>query len=362
MNIGIPKEIRPSEYRVGLSPAGVQALTGRGHTVYVEHDAGRGAGFSDHDYEKAGGRIAYSAHEVYARADYLTKIGRPLQEEIEWLQDGVILAGLLQLPSARQKKISTLLEKNITAIAYELIQRPDGSRPMLKVSSQIGGRMTAQIAARFLQNDHGGKGILLGGMPGVPPAEVVIIGAGTVGLCAARAFQGLGAHLTILDNDIAALQYIQDNLPNVVTLMSSPTSVARSVAYADVVVSTVMIPGQRAPLVVTREMVSAMKPRSLIIDVSIDQGGSVETSRPTTHENPTFVEEGVIHYCVPNIPGVAARTATHAFVNAALPFILQIADLGVDTALAQTPGIEAGIATQGGELRHLSLLSPKEEG
>ncbi len=297
MNIGIPKERRPFESRVGLSPAGVEILTQHGHQVYVEHEAGIGAGFDDREFETAGARLVYSPEEVFIRADLMLKVARPMNEELGWLRPNTTLAGLLHLASAREDKVEVLLEKKITSIAYEQIEKPDGSLPVLRPFSQIGGKMAASVAARLLQNNWGGKGMLLGGIPGVPPAEVLILGGGVVGL------------------------------------------------------------GERTPLLITREMMRAMKPRSVFIDVSIDQGGCSETSRPTTHDHATYVEEGVIHYCVPNMPGVVARTATHAFVNAALPYILEVADLGSAGAIAQNPAIEKAVNTHNGELVHLTLLS-----
>ena len=358
MNIGIPKERRSFEYRVGMSPAGVSMLVENGHTCYIEHDAGLGAGFSDQEYEQSGGRIAYTPHEVFGRADLLLKVARPLHEELEWLRSGSALAGLLHLGSARQDKLDYLLENNITAIALEQIQLADGTVPVRRPLSQIGGRMTAQIASRLLQNNAGGKGILLGGVAGVPPAEVVIIGAGIVGRCATEAFLGMGAHVTVLDKDMIALQHIFDHNSGVVTMISNQINIARACAYADVVVAAVLVPGERPPIVVTREIVRAMKPRSLIMDLSIDEGGCVETSRPTTHEHPTFIEEGTIHYCVPNIPGIVARTSTHAFLNAAFPFILELANSGVDQAIANNPAIGHGVGIYQGEIRNVSRLSP----
>ncbi len=358
MNIGIPKETRPFEYRVGLSPSGVQILVQEGNLVYVEHEAGLGAGFSDQQYEQAGARIVYSPHEVFGRADLLLKVSRPQYEEITWLRPGATLMGLLHLNSARQDKIDLLLQNNITAIAYEQIQKPDGSHPVLQPFSQIGGRMSAQIAARLLENGAGGKGIMLGGIVGVPPAEVLIIGGGVVGKYATRAFVGMGAHVTVLDTDLNQLRLVAEHNPGVITMISNEPNIARACAYADVVVSCVMLTGQRAPIVMTREMVRSMKPRSLIMDISIDLGGSVETSRPTTHDRPTFIEEGVLHYCVPNIPGIVARTSTHAFVNAALPYIQQVSNQGADAAVANNPEITCALNTQHGELVNLTRLSP----
>jgi alanine dehydrogenase len=224
--------------------------------------------------------------------------------------------------------------------------------PVLRSLSQIGGIMTAQIAARLMQSNFGGKGILLGGIVGVPPAEVVVIGAGTAGTCAAQSFLGVGAHVTVLDKSLEPLQRIQERFPNVVTMISTPRNIERVCAYADVVIGAILIPGERSPLVLTRENIKAMKPRSLFIDLSIDQGGCAETSRPTSHDEPTFIEEGVIHFCVPNVPSGVARTATHAFVNSAMPFIREVANLGVEKAM-QDPALEFAVETHQGELRHI---------
>ncbi|HEX7976715.1 MAG TPA: alanine dehydrogenase [Anaerolineales bacterium] len=358
MNIGIPKERRPYEFRVGLSPAGVQMLCRQGHICYIEHGAGLGAGFTDQDYELAGGRIAYTPHEVFGRADLLLKVSRPIFEEIEWLRPGTAIAGLLHLSSARQDKIDALLNNRITAVAYEHIQLENGSLPVMRPLSQIGGRMVGQIAARLLQNDSGGKGILMGGMPGVPPAEVVIIGAGIAGRNAARSFLGLGAHVTMMDTDLNALQRVYECDHTVSTVFSNSSNLARACAYADVIVGAVLVVGEKAPVVITREMVRSMKPRALVMDISIDEGGCVETSRPTTHDHPTFVDEGVIHYCVPNIPSVVARTSTYAFVNAASPYILEMANKGVDAAIRDNPAIARATNTYNGELRNISRISP----
>ena len=359
MYIGIPKESRPFEWRVGLSPAGVEILTQNKHQVYVEHDAGVTAGFSDADFEKAGARLAYSTEEVFGRADLLLKVARPVQEELNWLRPGTILAGFLHLASTQQDKIDILLEKKITAVAFEQIQAPDGSLPVLRPFSQIGGAMAAQIAARLLQNNWGGTGILMGGVPGVPPAEIVILGAGVVGTYATHMCLGMGAHVTVIDHNLGALQRIWDRFPTIVTKMSTRRNIERSVTYADVVIGAVMASGQRTPVLVTREMVRSMKPRSVIMDISIDEGGCVETSRPTTHEHPVYIEEDVLHYCVPNMPGAVARTATHAFVNSAMPYITEIAALG-SAAISSNPSIEVAINTHNGKLLNLVRLKPAE--
>ena len=359
MNIGIPKEKRPFEYRVGLSPAGVEILTQKQNQVYVEHEAGVGAGFSDQEYEKAGARIVYSAEEVFVRADLLLKVGRPMKDELDWLRPGSTVLGLLHLASSREDKVEILLEKKITSIAYEQIELPDGSLPVLRPFSQIGGKMAASIAARLLQNNWGGKGILLGGAPSVPPAEVLILGSGVVATHAAQAFLGLGAHVTVMSDDLDGLQKLLDRFPGIVTMMSTKRNIERATTYADVVVGAALITGARTPILVTRDMVSAMKPRSVVIDVSIDQGGCFETSRPTTHDQPTFVDEGVIHYCVPNMPGVVARTATHAFVNAAMPYLIRMTDDGIAPAIANDPALERGVNTHQGGLVHLTLLEER---
>lgn len=361
MNIGVPKEIRTFENRVGLTPNYLRMLVQQGHTCYVEHEAGIGAGFSDLEYEQAGARIVYSPHEVFGRADLLLKVARPMLGEIEWLRPGSILVGLLHLGSARRDKIDKMLENEITAIAYEQIQLPNGTVPIRQPLSQIGGTLAAQIGARLLQTNAGGKGILIGGVPGVPPAEVVILGIGIAGTCATRTFLGMGAHVTVLDTDLYALQKIYDKFPGIVTMLSNPFNVARACSYADIVVGAILVPGERTPIIVTREMVQAMKPKSVIMDISIDEGGCVETSRPTTHERSTFIEEGIIHYCVPNLPSVVARTATYAFLNAAFPFILELATKGADAAMSDNPAISRGVATHQGKIHHLLNLSPNAQ-
>jgi alanine dehydrogenase len=360
MNIGIPKERRPFEFRVGMTPLGVQMLVQEGHICYIEHEAGIGAGFSDQDYIESGGRIVYNTHEVFGRADMVLKVARPLFEELEYLRPNTIVAGLLHLGSARQDKTDYMTQNQITAVALEQIQMPDGSVPIRRPLSQIGGLLSAQIAARLLESSSGGRGILMGGVAGVPPAEVVIVGAGLVGEAALKAFLGMGAHVTILDIDMAVLQRVHDEYSGVVTMISYPRNIGRVCSFADIVVGSVLVPNSAPPHIITREIVQKMKPRSIIMDISIDEGGCVETSRPTTHEHPTFVEEGVIHYCVPNIPSLVARTSTYAFINSAFPFISEIAKKGLDGAAEDNPAIERGIAVYKGNLRHIYRLTPKK--
>ncbi len=351
MNIGVPRERRPFEYRVGMAPQGAQSLTRWGHTCFVEHNAGLGSGFSDEDYQKAGAQIVYSPDEAFLRGDIILKFQRPTDKELQWLREGQMLVGFLMLPSTRRNKIVTLLEKNVTAVSYELIEESNGELPVMKPLSQIGGRMCAQVAARCLENDQGGKGILLGGVPGVAPAEVVVIGAGTVGIEATQAFLGAGASVYVLDQNLRRLQAVDEKFSGrVVTMVSHPFNIARVCAFADVLVSCVREPGKRAPIIVTREMVKQMRPRSLIMDISIDEGGSVETSRPTKHDRPTFVEEGVIHYCVPNMPGVVARTATHAYLNAAWPYIQMLVGRAIETVMAEDSALAKGVSIHQGKI------------
>ncbi len=358
MNIGIPKECRPDEFRVGISPVGVRMLRGAGHPCFVEAGAGTGAGFTDEQYRQAGATIVHTAEEVWRRADLALKVSRPTMQEIDWLQPGKALMGYLYLAAAHPGKVDLLLEKSISAVAYEQIQLADGSLPVLKPLSQIGGRMAAQVAAHLLQNDAGGHGKLLGGVPGVPPAEVVVIGAGVAGEAAARAFLGMGAHVTVLDRELARLQTLDEALSGrLVTVVAHPFHVARAAEYADVVVGAVMVPGERSPHVLTRAMLRKMKPGALFIDLSIDQGGCAETSRPTTHEAPTYVENGVVHCCIPNLGGVVARTSTHAFLNAAAPWIERVVVQGVEEAAQADPALACGVVTHAGELRNFRRVS-----
>lgn len=351
MNIGVPRERRPFEFRVGMSPMGVKLLANQGHKCFVENNAGLGSGFSDQDYENAGAKIVYSPEEAFLRGDIVVKFQRPTFDELQWLREGQILIGFLMLPSARFEKLSILLEKKVTAISYELIEDRESNLPVMKPMSQLGGRMCAQVAARCLENDEGGKGILLGGVPGVPPADVVVIGGGIVGVEAVRAFLGAGARVYVLDHDLKKLQHIDELYGgSVVTMVSHKFNIERVCKFADVLVSCVHIPGTRAPIVVTREMVKLMRPRSLIIDVSIDKGGSVETSRPTQHDKPTFIEEGVTHYCVPNMPGVVARTATNAFLNAAWSYLQMLVNDGVEASMIQDAGFARGVTIHKGKI------------
>jgi alanine dehydrogenase len=357
MDIGVPKQKRPFDYRAGLTPMGVDVLTRQGHRVYVERDAGQGSGFEDERYRAAGAQICYSVEEVYGRSGMILSVSRPTVPEFDLLQDGQILCGFLHLAVAHPSKVELLLKRNVTAIAYETIEDDDGYRPVLTAASQIAGRMIPPIAAELLQNNSGGHGMLLGGVPGVPPVRVVILGAGTVGGNAARLFSAMGAHVTVLDADVHRLQALEEKACNIDTMVSYDFNVARAVKRADVLVGAVLVPGARTPHLVTREMVRTMKPRSVIMDVAIDQGGCVETSRPTTYQNPTYIEEGVIHYCVPNMTGVVSRTTTHAFLNAAWPYLGEIAEKGLDAALESNSTLRRGLHTHGGRITHPGLAA-----
>jgi|BarGraNGADG00212_2_1021979.scaffolds.fasta_scaffold01321_7 alanine dehydrogenase len=356
MDIGIPKQKRPFDYRVGLTPMGVEILTGMGHRCYVENGAGQGSGFDDERYRQAGAQIVYSPQEVFGRAQMILSVSRPLPNEFDLLHEGQILCGFLHLAVTHPAKLELLQKRKINALAYETIQLDDGELPVLQPMSQIAGRMIASEAARLLQNNEGGHGILLGGVPGVPPAKVVVLGAGIVGMNAAKMFHAMGADLYILDSDLRKLQAIENQCWGARTMVAYDFNIARVVKFADVLVGAVLIPGARAPKLVTREMVCTMKPRSVIMDVSIDQGGCVETSHPTTYQNPTYIEEGVIHYCVPNMTGVLARTTTHAFNNAAWPYIRQIAAKGLEQAILDDVALRRGLNVHAGEIVHPALL------
>jgi alanine dehydrogenase len=363
MDIGVPKERAPSECRVGLPPVGVHLLTELGHACYVETGAGNGSGFTDDEYRAAGATIVFSGEEAYGRADVVLKVSRPGPREHEWLREGQTIMGLLHLGAAHPTELLKLTDRLVTAIAFERIQEPAGVFPVLLPLSQIGGRMAAQLAASLLQNNHGTRGVLLGGVPGVPPAQIVIIGAGVVGRNAAMTFLGMGARVTIMDINLSSLQKLEDWLPNrAATVLSTPQTIEEVCKTADVIVGAVRQPGMRAPTVLRQSTIKNLRPGTVFIDLSIDEGGCAETSRPTTHTEPTYVELGVVHCCIPNLPGAVARTATTAFHNAAWMYIHQVAEHGVDAALEEQPALRSGLVIHQGKLvdearaRNLSLM------
>jgi len=352
MIVGVPKEIKNKENRVGMVVAGVAALTKNGHEVLVEHNAGIGAGISDEDYIKAGAKVIGTAKEVYDRAEMIVKVKEPLPDEYPLLRDGQILFTYLHL-AADERLTKALMDRKIIGIAYETIQPEDGTLPLLSPMSAVAGRMATQIGATYLQKDHGGKGILLGGVTGVERGNVVILGGGVVGINAAKMAVGLGANVTILDVNVHRLEYLADIFGNdVTTLYSNIEQVEKSVRTADLVVGAVLVPGAKAPKLVTREMISRMQPGGVVVDVAVDQGGSVETCRPTSHEHPTYTVDGVIHYAVPNMPGAVPRTSTYALTNVTLKYALKIANLGWKEAVRKDAALFKGVNIYNGKVTY----------
>jgi alanine dehydrogenase len=348
MNIGIIREQPAIERRVALSPAGVEDLVSQGHNVYVLHlDGGRI--FRDEDYQMSGATITYSAEEIINRSDIVLKVSPPTESELTMLKEGQTFFSSLHLAVSRRKVLERLLEAKVTAIAFELIENDRGDLAVLQVMSEIAGQIAIQVGAHYLQAGQGGRGTLLGSIPGIPPANVVILGAGTVGRTAARVALGMGANVTVLDRDIARLRELEHLFQwKISTGVATSYHISRAVRFADVVIGAVLLKADKAPHLVTEAMVKEMKPGSVIIDASIDQGGCVETSRPTTIEDPVYTSHGVIHYCVPNMPAVVARTATLALTNAVLPYLHEVCEFGIDKALQNDPGLGKGVCTYGG--------------
>jgi alanine dehydrogenase len=355
---GIPREVRDLEMRVGLTPAGVLALKQAGHTIYVEKNAGVGAGFADEDYRRAGAVIVYNAVELYGRADIIAKIARPTAHEQTLFRPQQTILSFLHLAVASPDLVQALRTREITAVAYEMIADQDGQHPVLLPASEVAGRMAPLIAGQLLRSDHDGLGILLGGIPGVPPAAVVILGAGVLGRNAARAFVGLGAEVVVLDKDVSALRQLEEKLPNLVTTMFANTfNLQRATQFADVLIGAVHLPGSRAPIVVSQEMVHQMRAGSVIIDFSIDEGGCIATSRPTTLRDPTYLVGGIVHHCVPNVTAACARTTSYAITNAALPYLLAVGEHGLPAAIKQEPALKSGINLYRGQLAHPAMAT-----
>ena len=348
MIIGIPKEIKEQEQRVALLPSAAGQLTRRGHSVVVQKNAGIGSGYPDDDYVKAGAEIVDQAKEVFARADMIVKVKEPLEAEFPLLRKGQILFTYLHL-AASKSLTEALLKSGVTAIAYETIQ-VDHRLPLLEPMSEIAGRMSVVMGANFLAKYNGGSGVLLGGVPGVLPGRVVVVGGGTSGVNAARMAAGLGADVTILDVDLERLRYLDLSIINANTLYSSEANLLELMPECDLLIGAVLLPGAKAPKLITRQMLRRMKPGSVLVDISIDQGGCVETSRPTTHLDPVYVEEGVTHYCVANMPAAYARTATQALTNVTFRYIELLADLGLEGACKKQPALIGGINTRDGRL------------
>ncbi len=349
MRIGIPKETLFEEKRIALAPAGVDSLVRAGHTVYIESNAGSGSNFTDEDYIATGAKIVYSAEEAFKRAEMVVKVAPLSDEEAEMLQEGQIIVSFLQFSAGRKKVVDHLLKKKITAIGFEVIEH-GSSLPILQVMSEIAGQLSLQIGARYLESYvKEGRGILLGGITGVAPAAVVIIGAGVVGVSATRAALGRGAQVIVIDNDLDRLRNI-DNMfqRRATTVMANPYTISRGVKFADILIGAVLIKGEKAPHVVSEEMVKQMKRGAVIMDVSIDQGGCVETSRVTTISDPVYTVHGVIHYCVPNMPAIVARTATYGLTNASIRYIMNIAENGLSNALIGDEGLSKGVCIHKG--------------
>jgi len=352
MIIGTPKEVKIRENRVGITPAGVKTLTSLGHRVLVEKNAGTGAGISDAMYQAAGATLVATADELWGSAEMVMKVKEPIEVEYTRMRPGQILYTYLHL-AAEPQLAAVLLERQVRAIAYETIELPDRTLPLLKPMSEVAGRMAVQAGAHCLQKHNGGKGILLGGVPGVRRGRVTILGCGVSGLNAAKMAVGLGAQVTLIDVSAARLAYLDDLFGNEVsTLMSNPDNIASSVQQSDLLIGTVLITGAKAPTLVTRQMVASMEPGSVIVDVSIDQGGCVETIRPTNHDNPIFVEEGVNHYGVTNMPGDVPRTSAYALTNVTLPYACALATLGLEKALRDSEPLRKGLNTFDGQMTH----------
>ncbi|MBV2167323.1 MAG: alanine dehydrogenase [Bdellovibrio sp.] len=350
MIIGVPKEIKISENRVGITEAGVRQYVKEGHTVIVEKDAGVGSGISNEQYEKAGAKIIDTKKEVYAKADMIQKVKEPLPDEYELMKENQILYTYLHL-AAEPKLTKVLCERKVKAIAYETIQLDNNSLPLLTPMSEVAGRMATQIGAFYLQKDHGGKGILMGGVTGVRPAKVTIIGGGVVGTNAAKMAVGLGASVTILDVNTARLEYLDDIFQGrCMTLYSNAKNIEESVKDSDLVIGGVLITGHKAPTLVSKEMISSMSKGSVVVDVAVDQGGCIETCRPTSHQQPTYEVDGVIHYCVPNMPGVVPRTSTYALTNVTAKYGSMLAAMGVEDAIAKSPALFKGLNVYGGHV------------
>ena len=352
MIVGLPKEIKDNEYRVGMTPAGVRALTDAGHKVVVERNAGEGSGFTDDLYERAGAQLIPSADDVWAQAEMIVKVKEPIAPEYPRMKEGLLLFTYLHL-APDPKQTAALLEHKVTGVAYETITDRKGTLPLLTPMSEVAGRMAVQVGAQYLEKMNGGRGVLLGGVPGVPAARVVILGGGVVGTNAAKIAVGMGAHVTIIDRDLDRLRELDDIfLSKISTLASSAYAIHGAISEADLIIGAVLVAGAAAPRLVTREMLRDVQNGAVIVDVAVDQGGCIETTRPTTHSNPTYYEEGVLHYCVANMPGAVPRTSTFALTNATLPYVLRLANRGFLGAIQGDPGLKEGVNTYAGKLTY----------
>lgn len=352
MRVGVPRELKDNEYRVAITPAGVRELVVGGHSVLIETNAGRGSSIGDSQFERAGATIAADADEVFASSEMVLKVKEPIEEEFLRLRDGLILFTYLHL-AASEPVTKALLESGTTGVAYETVEHPDGSLPLLAPMSEVAGRMAPQVGAHFLERENGGKGILMGGVSGVRPAKVAVIGAGMSGMNAAWIAQGMEADVVILDKNINKLRDVDRiHQGKILTLASNRLSVEETVTQADLVIGAVLVPGARAPKIVTTDVIQGMQPGSVIVDISIDQGGCFETSKMTTHSDPTYVVHDVVHYCVGNMPGAVPHTSTYALTNATLPYVVTLADRGVSDAARDDPGLARGVNTINGSVTY----------
>jgi alanine dehydrogenase len=350
MIVGVPKETKTDEYRVAMIPVGVEELTRAGHRVLIQAGAGQGSGIADDQYADNGAEIVAAAADVWERSDLIVKVKEPLPDEWPHLKPGQVVFTYFHF-AADEKLTRAVMRSGITAVAYETIKDARGTLPLLTPMSEVAGRMSIQEGAKFLERPFEGRGILLGGVPGVLPANVVILGAGIVGSNAAKVAAGLGANVTILDINLDRLRYLDDVMPkNVTTLFSDRHNILDSLSRADLVVGAVLIPGARAPRLVGRDDLKRMRPRAVIIDVAVDQGGCFETTRPTTHSQPTYIIDDVVHYCVTNMPGAVGRTSTYALTNVTLPYVLQIAKKGLDKAIRENPALAQGVNIRQGRV------------
>ena len=350
MIVGIPREVKDNEYRVAATPEGVRELTLAGHQVLVETDAGEGSSIADEQYIRGGAEIVATPREVFDAADMVLKVKEPVEQEYDLLREGQILFTYLHL-AAGKELTEALLQRKVSAVAYETVQLEDGGLPLLAPMSEIAGRMAPQAGAAFLEKERGGRGVLLGGSPGVAPGRVLVLGAGMAGSNAAWIATGMEAEVVVVDLNVDRLRFIdQIHRGRIMTLMSNRLTLERLVRATDLLIGTVLIPGARAPKLVTEEMVASMRPGSVIVDVSIDQGGCVATSRMTTHSDPTYVDLGVIHYCVGNMPGAVPNTSTYALTNVTLPYALSVAGSGLEDAVRSDPALAKGVNTYAGEL------------
>lgn len=360
MKIGLPKEIKDNEYRVGLVPAGVRALTDSGHSVFVEKSAGEGSGFEDVNYENAGATILDTADDIWAECDMIVKVKEPIAPEYPRMRENQLLFTYLHL-APEFELTKQMLERKVTGVAYETITDPEGRLPLLTPMSEVAGRMSVQVGATYLEKMNGGRGILLGGVPGVPAADVVIIGGGVVGTEAAKMAIGLGAHVTMIDKNLDRLRQLDDIfLSKIQTLASSRYQIHEAISHADLVIGAVLVVGASAPKLITRDMLKDIPNGSVLVDVAVDQGGCFETTRATTHSNPTYYEEGVLHYCVANMPGAVPRTSTFALTNATLPYALDLANKGIEKAIIEDDGLAEGVNTFAGKLTYEAVATSQD--